>query len=147
MAMLTRWDPWRDLARVQDEMSRLFEDRFPAMRPSGESVGWTPACDVFEDEEGVALRFELAGVEPKDVDIRFENGVLTLKGERKLEKEEKRENYHRVELAYGTFTRSFSLPGTIDAEKIKAESKNGVLTVHLPKKPEAKPRAIQVKVN
>ena len=91
--------------------------------------------------------FELAGVDPKDVEVRFENGVLTLKGERKLEKEEKRENYHRVELNYGTFTRSFSLPGTVDAEKIRAESRNGVLTVTLPKKPEAKPRSIQVNVS
>ena len=143
MAMMTRWEPFRDLARIQDEMARLFEDRRFA---SGESVGWTPACDIYEDEEGVSLRFELAGVDPKDVDIRFENGVLTLRGDRKLEREENRENYHRVEMAYGTFTRSFSLPGTIDPEKIKAESKNGILTVHLPKRPEAKPKSIQVKV-
>ena len=144
MAMMTRWEPFRDLARIQDEMARMFEDRRFA---SGESVGWAPACDIYEDEEGVSLRFELAGVDPKDVEVRFENGVLTLKGERKLEREEKRENYHRVELNYGTFTRSFSLPATVDAEKIRAESKNGVLTVTLPKKPEAKPRSIQVKVN
>jgi HSP20 family protein len=145
MASLNRWDPFRDLQRLQEEVSRAFDDRL-AVR-SGESVGWTPAVDIYEDEEGVTLRFELAGVDPKDVDIRFENGVLTLRGERKLEKEESRDNYHRVEIAYGTFTRSFSLPGTIDAEKIKAESKNGVLTVHLPKKPEAKPKSIQVKVS
>jgi HSP20 family protein len=130
---------------VQDEMGRLLGDE--RLVRTGESVGWSPNVDIFEDEEGVALRFELAGVEPKDVDIRFENGMLTLRGERKLEREDKRENYHRVELSYGTFTRSFSLPGTIDAEKIKAESKNGVLTVHLPKKPEAKPKSIQVKVS
>ena len=146
MALLTRWDPWRDLQRAQDEMARLFDERLAGTR-EGESVGWTPRVDIFEDGEGVALRFELAGVEPKDVDIRFENGVLTLRGERKLEREEKKENYHRVEMAYGTFTRSFSLPQTIDAEKIRAESKNGVLTVTLPKKPEAKPRSIQVNVS
>ena len=145
MAIMTRFDPFRDLQRVQDEMSKLFDDRLLAR--NGESVGWTPKVDIFEDEEGVALRFELAGVEPKDVDIRFENGVLTLRGERKMEKDDKRENYHRVELAYGTFTRSFSLPATIDAEKIRAESKNGVLTVTLPKKAEAKPKSIQVKVS
>ena len=125
-------------------MGRLFDER---LYRNGESVGWTPAVDIYEDDEGVTLRFELAGVEPKDVDIRFENGVLTLRGERKLEKEEKRENYHRVERSYGTFTRSFTLPGTVDAEKIRAESKNGVLTVSLPKKAEAKPRAIEVKVS
>ncbi|BDG03506.1 molecular chaperone [Anaeromyxobacter oryzae] len=143
MAMLTRMDPFRDLARLQDEVGRLFDDR---LYRSGESVGWTPSCDIYEDEDGVTLRFELAGVEPKDVDVRFENGVLTLRGERKLEREDKRENYHRVELEYGTFTRSFTLPSTVDPEKIKAESKNGILNVYLPKKAEAKPRAIQVKV-
>lgn len=143
MAMLTRWEPFRDIARLHDEVNRLFDDRF---LKNNESVGWTPACDIYEDEEALTLRFELAGVEAKDVDVRFENGVLTLRGERKLEKEEKRDNYHRVELGYGTFTRSFSLPATIDAEKIRAESKGGVLTVTLPKKAEAKARAIQVKV-
>ena len=145
MAMLSRWDPLRDLQRMQDEMGRLFDDRLTGR--TGESVGWTPGVDIFEDEEGVTLRFELAGVDPKDVDIRFENGVLTLRGDRKLEREDKRDNYHRVELSYGTFTRSFSLPGTIDAEKIKAESRNGILTVMLPMKPEAKPKSIQVKVS
>ncbi len=144
MALMTRWEPFRDLARIQDEMTRLFDDR---LYRGGESVGWTPACDIYEDEEGMALSFELAGVDPKDVDVRFENGVLTVKGERKLEREEKRENYHRVERSYGTFTRSFSLPATVDAERIKAETKHGVLTVSLPKKAEAKPRAIQVKVS
>jgi HSP20 family protein len=145
MAMLTRFDPLRDLARLQDEMSRAFDDRMT--RGGGESVGWTPACDILEDGDNVTLRFELAGVEPKDVDIRFENGVLTLRGERKMEKEEKKDTYHRVELSYGAFTRSFALPATVDAEKIKAEAKNGVLTVTLPKKAEAKPKSITVKVN
>ncbi|MFY3743759.1 Hsp20/alpha crystallin family protein [Anaeromyxobacter sp. PSR-1] len=142
--MLTRFEPFRDLARLQDEMSRMFgEDR---LFRAGESVGWTPACDIYEDEDAVTLRFELAGVDPKDVEVRFENGVLTLRGERKLEHEEKRENYHRVELGYGTFTRSFTLPSTVDAEHIRAEAKNGVLAVTLPKRAEAKPRAIQVKI-
>jgi HSP20 family protein len=144
MAIMTRWDPLRDMARMQEDVARLLEDRRYA---SGESVGWTPACDIYEDEEAVTLRFELAGVEAKDVDVRFENGVLTLRGERKLDRDEKRENYHRVELGYGTFTRSFSLPGTVDAEKIRAEAKNGILVVTLPKKSEARPRSIQVKVS
>ena len=85
MAMLTRFDPFRDIQRMQEEVGRLFDDRLIAR--GGESVGWTPACDIFEDDEGVALRFELAGVDPKEVDIRFENGVLTMRGERKLEQE------------------------------------------------------------
>jgi HSP20 family protein len=144
MALLTRWEPWRDLARVQEEVNRIFGER--SSYGTGESLGWTPACDIYEDEEELVVRAELAGVDPKNVDVRFENGLLTLKGERKLEKEEKRENYHRVELSYGTFTRSFSLPGTVDVANIRAESKSGVLAIHLPKKPEAKPKAIQVKV-
>ncbi|HET9554679.1 MAG TPA: Hsp20/alpha crystallin family protein [Anaeromyxobacteraceae bacterium] len=144
MAMLTRFDPFRDVARLQDEFLRSFDDRL-GLR-AGESVGWTPACDIYEDGEAVMVRFELAGVDPKDVEIRFESGVLTLRGERKLEREEKKENYHRVEMQYGAFTRSFSLPATVDADKIRAESKNGVLVVTLPKKNEAKPRAITVKV-
>lgn len=146
MAMLTRWDPFRELARAQEEMNRAFGDERSLFR-AGESVGWTPPCDIYEDGEEIVLRAELAGVEPKDVEIGFENGVLTLKGERKLAMEDKRENYHRVELSYGTFTRAFSLPASIDAERIRAESKNGVLVVHLPKKPEAKPKSIQVKVS
>lgn len=144
MAMMTRWEPFREMARLQDEVSRLFEDR---LYRAGESVGWTPACDIYEDDEAVTLRFDLAGIDTKDVDVRFENGVLTLKGERKLEKGDQRENYHRVELAYGTFTRSFSLPGTVDAEKIRAEARNGILTIVLPKRAEAKPRSIQVKIS
>ena len=145
MIAMTRWDPWRDMARAQAEMGRLFHGRSDA--EEGESIGWTPPADVYEEEEGLTLRFELAGVEPKDIDIRFENGVLTVKGERKLENEEKKDNYHRVERSYGTFSRSFSLSSAVDADRIQAESKFGVLAVHLPKKAEAKPKSIQVKVN
>jgi HSP20 family protein len=145
MATLTRWDPFRTLSRLQEEMNQLLDERF--MRQPGESVGWTPAANIYEDENGFQIAFELAGVEPKDVEVRFENGTLTVKGERKLADPQKKENYHRMEIAYGTFTRSFSLPGPVDGEKIKAESKNGVLTVTAPKKPEAKQKTIQVKVS
>jgi HSP20 family protein len=145
MAMLTRYDPFRDLFRFSEEVARGLDDRLGIR--GGESMGWTPACDIYEDGEELTLRFELAGVDPKDVEIRFENGVLTLRGERRLEKEAKKDAYHRIELQYGAFTRSFSLPASVDAEKIRAESKNGVLSVALPKKSEAKPRAITVKVN
>jgi len=146
MATLTRWDPFRELARLQEEMNRSLGDDRLQFR-AGDSVGWTPACDIYEDGEEIVVRAELAGVEPADVELRFENGVLTLKGERKLEKEDRRENYHRLELSYGTFTRAFSMPATIDSEKIRAESKQGVLHIHLPKKPEAKPKSIHVKVS
>jgi HSP20 family protein len=142
---MPRYEPFKELARLQDEVSRLFDDRH--LYRSGESVGWTPACDIYEDEDGVTLRFDLSGVDAKDVDVRFENGVLTIRGERKLENADHRENYHRVELSYGTFTRSFSLPGTVDPERIRAEAKSGLLSVWLPKRAEAKPRSIQVKVN
>jgi HSP20 family protein len=145
MTMLATWHPLRELARVQEEMSRALGNE--RMLHAAESVGWTPACDIYEDGDEIVVRAELAGVEPKDVEIRFESGVLTLKGERRLEMEQSRENYHRVELSYGTFTRGFSLPASIDAEKIRAESKHGVLVVHLPKKPEAKPKSIQVTVS
>jgi HSP20 family protein len=144
--LITRWNPWREMNRAQEEeMSRLLEDRLGFGQ--SESLGWTPATDIYEDEEGLTLRFELAGVDPKDVDIRFENGVLTIKGDRKLEKADKKENYHRVELSYGAFNRSFSLPPTVDSGKIVAEAKVGMLVIHLPKKAEAKPKSIQVQVN
>lgn len=143
MAFLTRYDPFRDLSRLQEEMSRLFDERLAS--GGAESLGWTPACDIFEDNDEVVIRAALAGVDPKDVDIRFENGTLTLKGERKMEKEEKKDNYHRVEMSYGFFTRNFSLPSTVDPDKISASARNGVLEVHLPKRAEAKPKSIQVK--
>jgi HSP20 family protein len=143
---MTRFEPFKELARLQDEMSRVLGDQQQLYR-SGESVGWTPACDIYEDEESVSLRFDLAGVDAGDVDVRFENGVLTIRGERKLEHADRRDHYHRIELAYGTFTRSFALPSTVDAEKIRAEARNGVLVIALPKRAEAKPRSIQVKVN
>jgi HSP20 family protein len=143
MALITRFDPFRDLARIQEEMGRMLDER--EAKPA-ESIGWTPACDVFEDVDEVVIRAALAGVDPKDVEIRVENGVLTLKGERKVEKEEQKDNYHRVEMAYGHFTRAFALPTSVDPEKVHAESKHGVLAVHLPKRSEAKPRSVQVKV-
>jgi HSP20 family protein len=144
MAILTRFDPLREMFRWQEDLARGLDERSQAR--SGESVGWTPACDIFEDVDAVSVRVELAGVEPKDVEVHFENGVLTLKGDRKLEQETHRENYHRIESAYGAFTRSFALPTTIDAERIAATSKNGMLTITLPKKAEVKPRPIKVQV-
>jgi HSP20 family protein len=144
MAILTRFEPFRDLARIQEEVLRgMLEER--GAQPA-ESLGWTPACDVFEDADEVIIRAALAGVDPKDVDIRVENGVLTMKGERRIEKEEQKENYHRVEMAYGSFTRTFALPTSVDPDKVRAESKQGVLSIHMQKRTEAKPRSIQVKV-
>ncbi len=105
---------------------------------------WSPLVDVFEDADGITLKVELPEVEAKDVDIQIEGNQLTVKGERKLEQEDKREGYHRIERTYGTFARTFTLPATVDAEHITAESKDGVLRVFLPKKAETKPRQIKI---
>jgi HSP20 family protein len=143
---IQRWNPARDFARLQDEVNRLFDTSLGLTR-SGESYGWTPAVDVFEDTEGVTFKFDLPEVEGKDVDVRLEDGTLTVRGERKLEREERREGYHRIERAYGTFARSFSLPATLDPEKVTAEYKNGVLRIFVPRRSEAKPKSVSVKVN
>jgi HSP20 family protein len=145
MSIIQRWNPARDFVRLQDEVNRLFDTGLG--RNTTESYGWTPAVDVFEDTEGVTFKFDLPEVEGKDVDVRLEDGVLTVRGERKLEREDKREGYHRIERAYGTFARSFTLPATLDAEKVNAEHKNGVLRIFVPKRAEAKPKSINVKVN
>jgi HSP20 family protein len=146
MTTLTRWEPFRDVSRLQNDLNRLFEDRVGAGRGT-ESFGWAPPVDVYEDGEGLTFKFELPEVDAKDVAVNLEDGVLTVRGERKLEREDKRENYHRIERAYGTFARSFTLPATFDPNKVTAEAKNGVLRIHVPKRAEAKPKAIQVKVN
>lgn len=124
----------------QDSINRLFSDQTTA-RP------WTPAVDILETENELVLKADIPGVEMKDIDIQLENGTLTIKGERKFEKEEKNKGFHRLERSYGSFVRYFTLPETVDPEKVKAEYNAGVLTVSLPKKELAKPRAIKVQVN
>lgn len=145
---ITRWEPFREMARMQDELNRLFDDRLWRRRGQEEElgVGFLPPVDVYEDQEALTLTTELPGIEPKAVDVRVEDGVLTIKGERKMEKEDKKENYLRVERSYGTFTRSFTLPNTVDPDKVKAEFKNGLLRVAIPKREESKPRSIKVNV-
>jgi HSP20 family protein len=148
---IVRWEPFRDLVGLQDRMNRLFDEAFRgAGRPAEDdwSLGgtWAPAVDIYEQEGNIVLKAELPGVDAKEVDIRLENNVLTLRGERKLDNEVKRESYHRVERAYGSFTRSFTLPSVVDQDKIKAEYKDGVLRVTLPKKEEARPRQINISV-
>jgi HSP20 family protein len=146
MSTIQRWNPSRDFARVQDEVSRLLEGSLGLTRNT-ESYGWTPAVDVFEDAEGVTFKFDLPEVDGKDVDVRLEDGTLTVRGERKLEREDKRDGYHRIERAYGVFARSFTLPATLDADKATAEHKNGVLRIFVAKRAEAKPKSVSVKVN
>lgn len=132
--MLTRFDPFAELNRFQREMSRSFEGN-----------AWTPAVDIYEDKEAIHVRAELPGVKLDDVKVDVENNILTLRGERRLENDDKKEGYHRIERFYGSFTRQFMLPRTVDAEHIDAQLKEGVLTVRIPKKAEVKPRAIAVK--
>jgi HSP20 family protein len=150
---IVRWEPFRDLVSIQDRMNRIFDDAFRGASRTGTeddwALGgtWAPAVDIFEKDGTIVLKAELPGVDPKDVDVRVENNVLTLRGERKFESEVKREQYHRVERAYGSFSRSFTLPNVVDTEHIKAEYKDGVLRVSLPQKEEAKPKQISIAVN
>src|SRR6201984_1876284 len=136
MTVLTRWDPFREFNVLQDRMNRLFQDFAP--RGTGEEEmatgAFVPPVDIYEDEHSITLKVELPGVDPKDVDVRVENNTLTLKGERKFEKEEKEENFHRIERRYGSFVRSFTLPASVETESIDAKYENGVLKLELKKK-------------
>jgi HSP20 family protein len=149
---IVRWEPLRDLVSLQERMNRLFDESFRGVnRGTGEEDwlggSWAPAVDIYEQDGNIVLKAELPGVDPKDVDVRVENNILTLRGERKLDHEVKKENYHRVERAYGAFTRSFTLPNVVDTEKIKAEYKDGLLRMTLPKKEEARPKQISINVS
>jgi HSP20 family protein len=142
---LTRFDPFRDLAVLQDRMNRLFTDY--GSREEGALSAWAPAVDIYENEKKeLVLKVELPDVKHEDVSVTVENNTLSLSGERKFDSEVKKEHYHRIERAYGSFSRSFSLPTTVDTTRIGAEFKNGVLTVRLPFREEAKPRSINVEV-
>jgi HSP20 family protein len=144
---ISRWDPFRELSKVQDQVNRLFEDSF--LRRTGESslTVWAPEVDIHETSDALVLEADLPGIDEKDLDIRVENNMLTIAGERKFEKKVNEENYLRVERSYGSFTRSFSLPHTINTDQIQADYRNGVLTIRLPKREEAKPKKIKVAVN
>jgi len=150
MTMITRWDPFREFVTIQDRMNRLFRDSFgPEGTNEAEALRATtfaPPVDVYEDEHNVTLKIEVPGIDEKDIDVRIENNTLTVHGERKFEKEEKEENYRRVERQYGSFTRTFTLPSTVDQESVQADYERGVLKVKLAKKAEAKPKQIKVNV-
>ena len=150
MAIIRRNDPFRDLMSLQDQLFRTFDAAYRgAGREEEQSMvaTWSPLVDVFEDADGITLKAELPEVDAKDVEIQVEGNTLTLKGERKLEREDKRDGYHRIERTYGAFSRTFTLPNTVDVEHITAESKEGVLRLFLPKKAETKPRQIKVAVS
>lgn len=146
---IVRYDPFRELRSLQDDMNRLFSTAFPR---SGEGEGltrgvWNPSVDISETQNAIVLEAELPGMKPEEVDITIDNNVITLRGERKFEKKDERDNYHRVERSYGSFTRSFTLPRTVTGEDAQAEFSNGVLRVTLPKREEAKSRKIEIKNN
>ena len=149
--MLARWEPFRDLSSLQDRIDRLFEDSLARFRmPFGgealEGTAWSPAVDIVETDNEIVVTADVPGIDPKEVDIQVQNGTVTLKGERKFESDVKEDNYRRVERVYGSFVRSFSLPLTVDSDKVEAEYRNGVLELRLPKKPEAKPKQVKVAV-
>ncbi len=146
---IARWEPFRELMTAQRDFDRLFREAFaPAMHEGEASTRtWAPPVDIYENGDNLVLKAELPGINPDDVEIRVEDNNLYLKGERKFEKEVKEENYHRVERTYGSFARAFSLPNSIDSDKVAANYKDGVLTLTLPKREEAKPRTIKISVN
>ena len=145
MSAITRWDPFHNLSTLQEQVNRLFEGSLPRQSDQSALTTWAPAVDIYETENELVLKADLPDVNEKDLDIRIESNILTVKGERKFEEKVKEDNYLRIERTYGSFSRSFSLPSTVDSASIKAGYKNGVLTVELPKRAESKPR--QVKIN
>ena len=145
---VTPWKPFRELERVRREMDRLWDSFFEeGPKRRGEEAGeWLPSLDVAETENDIVVRAEIPGIDPKDIDISLANDLLTIKGEKKQEKEEKEENYHLIERSYGSFSRSVRLPGEVRSDKISASYKNGILKVTLPKSEEAKKKEIKIKV-
>lgn len=151
MTLLTRWDPFREFSTMQERMNRmnrLFRESYSPEGPEEAltTTSFAPPVDIYEDEHNITLKMEIPGIDEKDIDVRIENNTLTIRGERKFEKEEKEENFRRVERQYGSFTRSFTLPSSVETENIQASYDKGVLEIRLTKKAEAKPKQIKVKV-
>jgi HSP20 family protein len=144
---ITKYDPFREVRSLQDEVNRLFTTAFPSTTGREDMLNgaWYPKVDIFENSDNLVVEAELPGLKRDDFELSFENNVLTLKGERKFEKKDEGDNYHRVERAYGAFTRSFTLPPTVTAEGATAEFENGVLHISLPKREETKARKIEIK--
>ncbi len=143
---IIRWDPFRDMVTLREKMNRMFEDVF-AGRSEDKDLSastWAPAVDIFETESELVMTVEIPGIDEKDIEIKIEDNTLTLKGERKFEKETKEENYHRIERSYGSFYRAFTLPNSIDPDKILAEHENGVLKITMAKRLELKPRKVKI---
>jgi HSP20 family protein len=147
MNTITRRDQSRGLT-LQDEVNRLFEDNFTRERSGhAELATWAPAVDIYETENELVVKADLPDLQEKDIDVRITNNTLTIRGERKFEKDVKEENFLRIERTYGAFMRSFSLPNTVSSENIRAEYRNGVLTLHMAKREESKPKQIKISVS
>lgn len=146
---ITRWDPFRDMYSLQQRMNALMQQTFPQKQESDSLLATTdfvPAAEIYEDEHHLTLKLDTPGIKQEDLDVKVENNTLTIRGERKFDKEEKQENFHRVEHHYGTFYRAFTLPATVDASKVKADYENGVLKLQFDKREEAKPKQIKINV-
>jgi len=143
---LTQWEPFRRASTLQDQVNRLFGNVLERSAEESNLTSWAPAVDIYETEQELVVKADLPEVDPKDLDIRVENNILTIRGERKFEKKVNEDNYLRVERAFGAFSRSFSLANTVNSEAIKADYQNGVLTLTIPKREEAKPKQIKVNV-
>jgi len=151
MTVLARWDPFREFSAMQDRMNRmnrLFREQYSAESPEEAltSTSFAPPVDIYEDEHNISVKLEVPGIDENDIDVRMENNTLTIHGERKIEKEEKEENFRRVERQYGSFTRSFTLPSSVDPGQVSAHYDKGVLKIRLAKRAEAKPKQIKVSV-
>jgi HSP20 family protein len=151
MTLLTRWEPFREFSTMQDRMNRmnrLFRESYSPEGPEEAltTTSFAPPVDIYEDEHTITLKMEVPGIDEKDIDVRIENNTLTVHGERKMEKEEKEENFRRIERQYGSFTRSFTLPSSVDSGQVSAHYDKGVLKINLAKKAEAKPKQIKVNV-
>src|SRR6202048_1769919 len=148
MTLIARYDPFREFVTLQDRMNRLFRD---PRGPEGHdesltTTAFAPPVDIYEDEHNITLKIEVPGIDEKDIHVHIENNTLTVHGERKIEKEEKEENFRRIERQYGSFTRSFTLPSSVDPGQVTADYNKGVLKIKLAKKAEAKPKQIKVNV-
>jgi HSP20 family protein len=144
MATLDRWEPFR--GSYDSQLNRLFSDFFGRTSQDQNLTPWAPAVDIFEGEHELVVKADLPDIKPEELDIRVENNILTIRGERKFEKKAEEKNYLRVERSYGSFARSFSMANTINTEAIEADYKDGVLTLSIPKREEAKPKQIKVNV-
>ena len=142
---ITRWDPFREVVSLQNRVNSLFRNMSEGDAPLA-AASFVPAVDIYEDPQKLVLKIEVPGIDEKDLDVRVENDTLTVRGERKFEAEEKEQNFHRIERAYGSFFRAFTLPSTVETEHVQARYNAGVLKLELKKKPEAQPKQIKIDI-